>query len=309
MDKFFVNGGCSTDSQYFTGVGKCDVAEGVLDYLLITRSGAKYAIPADGDFTETIKKSLLLPYNDANKMWIVGKITTNNAPEGGDAIKNTKGTRGGSVTTGQNPISISYAMPGGVCVYNQLSKFNGMECRVLRLDRNSHVFGVADETTIKGFSASLWCTQTPEADGGDVEMITITVSFGVDYFKELSLRSNLKVSTLPDALRPIYIEKGTAAKTAKLIYGCSREALDDATCQLLATAFKPSETATEAVLAAFVDNNGNYPTAVAYANGVFTFTFATGTATATSVKLNTPDVLALAGVSGIEGDDDLAVIA
>lgn len=157
MEKFFVTGGCSTEQQLFTGVGKCDVAEGVVDYLLVTRSTAKFDVPANGDFTETIKSALALDYKDPNKMWIIGKITTNNAPEGGDMITNTKGTRGGSITTGQNPISIAYAMPAGICLFNQLSKFNGMECRVFRLDRNKNVFGVfnAEENKLMGFSASI----------------------------------------------------------------------------------------------------------------------------------------------------------
>ena len=287
MDKFFVNGGCSTNKQMFTGVGKCDVLEGVSDYLIITRPNADFEVPKDGDFTAALKTAINKPYSDDGKAWIVGKITTNNAPEGGDNITNTKGTRGGSIVTGQNPVSISYAFPGGVCMYNQLSRLKGMEVRVLRVDRNKNVFGTydADTNKLKGFSASLWITETPEADGGDVEMVTVNVSYGVDYFKELEQRSNVTLAEIPDALRPVAIVAGETTKTFAVKYTCSGEDIDGATATLLA-------------------DTGNFVgegiTAITYDSETKLFT-ATG---ATKIKLATPDVLANAGVYGIEGFDE-----
>ena len=294
MDKFFVNGGCATNKQLFTGVGKCDVLEGVSDYLIITRPNAEFAIPEDGDFTSALKTAINKPYNDEGKAWIVGKITTNNAPEGGDNISNTKGTRGGSVVTGQNPISIAYAFPGGVCMYNQLSRLKGMEVRVLRVDRSKNVFGTydTDDNKLKGFSASLWITETPEADGGDVEMVTVTVSYGVDYFKELEQRSNLTLKEIPDALRPVAIVAGETTKTFAVKYTCSGEDVDAATATLLA---EPAN---------FVGDTGDTISAVTYDSATKLFT-ATG---ATKIKLATPDVLATAGVFGVEGFDELVTL-
>lgn len=294
MDKFFVYGGCDTNKQYFTGTGKCDVKEGVTDYLVITRPNA--ACPKNqiinGDFTPVLQASLNLDYEDADKAWIVGKITTNNAPEGGDMIQNTKGTRGGSVTTGQNPITINYAFPAGVCAYNQLARLKGMECRVLRIDRNKNVFGVYDDKTetLKGFYATLWVTETPEADGGDVEMVSVIVSYGQEYFtKELEHRSNVFVTDVPEALRPVAVVKGSANLTAKVNYTCSGEAIDDATAIALAD---PT-----AWIGVNGSNEGVAITAVNYSNGEFTFV---GEGLS-KVKLTSPSELALLNVFGIEG--------
>lgn len=294
MDKFFVNGGCATNNQLFTGVGKCDVSEGVSDYLIITRPNTDFTIPADGDFTSALKTALNKPYSDEGKAWIVGKITTNNAPEGGDNISNTKGTRGGSIVTGQNPISIAYAFPGGVCKYNQLSRLKGMEARVLRVDRSKNVFGTydADTNKLKGFSASLWITETPEADGGDVEMVTVNVSYGVDYFKELEQRSNLVLKEVPEALRPVAVVAGATTGTFYVKYTCSGEDIDSATATLLADDSN------------FVGDTGETISAVSYDSSTKLFTV-TG---ATKIKLATPDILAAAGVFGVEGFDELVVL-
>lgn len=301
MDKFFVYGGCDTNKQYFTGIGKCDVKEGVTDYLVITRPNATFAKSdiVNGDFTTNLQTALALDYKSANKAWIVGKITTNNAPEGGDMVQNTKGTRGGSVTTGQNPITITYAFPAGVCAYNQLARLKGMECRVLRVDRNKNVFGVYDDKTetFKGFSATLWVSETPEADGGDVEMVSVIVSYGQDYFtKELEHRSNVFVTDVPEALRPVAVVKGSTTLTAKVNYTCSGEAIDDATATALADA--------TAWVGVNESNAEVTITAVTYTNGQFTFV---GEGLA-KVKLASPNDLAELNVFGIEGFDEFASI-
>lgn len=311
MDKFFVNGGCSTNKQYFSGVGKCDLAEGVTDYLLIGRSSAVLTVPENGDLTQAVKAALALPFDDANKLWLIGKITTNNAPEGGDMVTNTKGTRGGSITTGQNPISIAYAFPAGVCMYNQLSKFNGMECRVFRIDRNKNLFGVGELTidannviteTLKGFAAALWISNTPEADGGDVEMITVNVSYGVDYFTtELPNRSNGLVTETLVALNPVKIAKATplVAENAafSIKYNCSGEKLDSATLNLLIDDDCYEFTNVTSIALSVNANND--------IEAVVTAVDATKDIT---VKLQSPDVLETAGIVGIEGFDEAVVI-
>lgn len=309
MDKFYVNGGCAANKQYFSGAGKCDLAEGVTDYLLIGRKSAVLTVPENGDLTDAIKTALSLPYDDANKLWLVGKITTNNAPEGGDMITNTKGTRGGSVITGQNPISIAYAMPDGVCLFNQLSRFNGMECGIFRIDRNKNVFGVGEQVTandvvtetLKGFAASVWITNTPEADGGDVEMLTVNVSYGVDYFtSEFINRSNGMITETLVALNPVKIVKvATVAEGSvgafKLVYNCSGEAVDSATLGLLD-------------MECFTFTNATV-TAVTLADGIFTVTGTVTTATtAVTAQLVTPDLLEVKGVTGIEGFAENTVI-
>ena len=228
MNENFAIGGCPADKQLFTGSGNCDVQKGYIKTLLITKQNAKYEVPADGNLDAIIKESVGLPFAHPNKMWIVSDIITNGAPEGGDNITSSAGERGGSHVVGQNPMSVTYSVKHSMCKQAAMLKFKGLNVRVMEIDENKKVFGIAEDVNgaryLKGYKANLWVSTTPATASADA-LINVMVAHDVNYFtEEQPYESNGIIETAPKALQSAQLVK-TGVGRAKLLSPCSSEDL------------------------------------------------------------------------------------
>ena len=228
MNENFAIGGCPADKQLFTGSGNCDVHKGYIKTLLVTKQNAKYEVPADGNLDAIIKESVGLPFAHPNKMWIVSDIITNGAPEGGDNITSAAGERGGSHVVGQNPMSVTYSVKHSMCKQAAMLKFKGLNVRVMEIDENKKVFGIAEDVNgaryLKGYKANLWVSTTPATASADA-LINVMVAHDVNYFtEEQPYESNGIIETAPKALQSAQLVK-TGVGRAKLLSPCSSEDL------------------------------------------------------------------------------------
>ena len=228
MNENFAIGGCPADKQLFTGSGNCDVHKGYVKTLLITKQNAKYEVPADGNLDTVIKEAVGLPFAHPNKMWIVSDIITNGAPEGGDNITSSAGERGGSHVVGQNPMSVTYSVNHSMCKQAALLKFKGLNVRVMEIDDNKKVFGIAEDVNgaryIKGYKANLWVSTTPATASADA-LINVMVAHDVNYFtEEQPYESNAIIESAPKGLQSAQLVK-TGVGRAKLLSPCSSEDL------------------------------------------------------------------------------------
>ena len=228
MNENFAIGGCPADKQLFTGSGNCDVHKGYIKTLLVTKQNAKYEVPADGNLDAIIKESVGLPFAHPNKMWIVSDIITNGAPEGGDNITSSAGERGGSHVVGQNPMSVTYSVKHSMCKQAAMLKFKGLNVRVMEIDENKKVFGIAEDVNgtryLKGYKANLWVSTTPATASADA-LINVMVAHDVNYFtEEQPYESNGIIETAPKALQSAQLVK-TGVGRAKLLSPCSSEDL------------------------------------------------------------------------------------
>lgn len=228
MNENFAIGGCPADKQLFTGSGNCDVQKGYIKTLLVTKQNAKYEVPADGNLDAVIKESVGLPFSHPNKMWIVSDIITNGAPEGGDNITSSAGERGGSHVVGQNPMSVTYSVKHSMCKQAAMLKFKGLNVRVMEIDENKKVFGIAEDVNgtryLKGYKANLWVSTTPATASADA-LINVMVAHDVNYFtEEQPYESNGIIETAPKALQSAQLVK-TGVGRAKLLSPCSSEDL------------------------------------------------------------------------------------
>lgn len=228
MNENFAIGGCPADKQLFTGSGNCDVSKGYVKTLLITKQNAKYAVPADGNLDAIIKESVGLPFAHPNKMWVIADIITNGAPEGGDNITSAAGERGGSHVVGQNPVSVTYSVKHSMCKQAAMLKFKGLNVRVLEVDENKKVFGIAEDVNgtryIKGYKANLWVSTTPATASADA-LINVMVAHDVNYFtEEQPYESNAIIESAPKGLQSAQLVK-TGVGKAQLLSPCSGEDL------------------------------------------------------------------------------------
>ena len=228
MNENFAIGGCPADKQLFTGSGNCDVQKGYIKTLLITKQNAKYEVPADGNLDAIIKESVGLPFAHPNKMWIVSDIITNGAPEGGDNITSSAGERGGSHVVGQNPMSVTYSIKHSMCKQAAMLKFKGLNVRVMEIDENKKVFGIAEDVNgaryLKGYKANLWVSTTPATASADA-LINVMVAHDINYFtEEQPYESNAIIESAPKALQSAQLVK-TGVGRAKLLSPCSSEDL------------------------------------------------------------------------------------
>ena len=230
MNENFAIGGCPADKQLFTGSGNCDVQKGYIKTLLVTKQNAKYEVPADGNLDAIIKESVGLPFAHPNKMWVINDIITNGAPEGGDNITSSAGERGGSHVVGQNPMSVTYSVKHSMCKQAAMLKFKGLNVRVLEIDENKKVFGIAEDVNgaryIKGYKANLWVSITPATASADA-LINVMVAHDVNYFtEEQPYESNAIIESAPKGLQSAQLVK-TGVGRAKLLSPCSGEDLGD----------------------------------------------------------------------------------
>lgn len=234
MSKSFARGGCpSSTKELFTGSGNCDVKKGYIKSLILGKVSAKLEL-ADGDVDvqdiQHLHDNLYTREPNPNKMWIVDGIVTNGAPEGGDNITSTNGERGGSRIVGQNPVSVTYSVSHSICKLANLLQFKGMKVRVIEVDENDTLFGIAKPTAdtlnapieMQGYLATLWVTVTPATASADA-LINIHIAHDMSYFeKEEPVMSGIKYLTLPEAKAPASVVK-VGKGTAKVMINCSGE--------------------------------------------------------------------------------------
>lgn len=234
MSKSFARGGCpSTTKELFTGSGNCDVKKGYVKSLILGKVSSALEL-ADGDVDvqdiANLQGNLYTREPNINKMWIIDGIVTNGAPEGGDNITSSNGERGGSRIVGQNPVSVTYSVSHSICKLSNLLQFKGMKVRVIEVDDNDTLFGIANKTTetlgstlqLKGYLASLWVTVTPATASADA-LINIHIAHDVDYFtKEEPNMSGIKYPVLPEAKAPASVVR-VGKGTAKVMINCSGE--------------------------------------------------------------------------------------
>lgn len=283
--------GLCNNNRPRTGLPNCDIEPGAIVALLYTPGNAVF--PMDETFAETLEAYL---YGTGSQYIIPIKNITDDPLTGGDANTQDKGTRGGSVTIGENQTLISYQIDGGSCFVKELYKFEGMTGRFFLVDSKGICWGTAiqqgGKTMWRGFAATDIFPREIPANGTTPFGVYLDVRFSMNYREEKKNRAGLYIglSAVPDGLIGVTLQAGTAG-TAKVVTACGG---DDVTAE-----WGSSWAATM-----FVTESGTEATTVSYDDTTKLLSIAP----AGSYRIAEASVLKAGEITGLDGAETFTTI-
>lgn len=276
-------GNCGSERPY-TKKGSCDIPESTINTLIITDLNANY--PLDVDTFKTAFEGYF-SVDGIQRMYPV-KDLVGSANNGGEINAPELGTFGGPTPNGITAFNVVYQINAGSCMYKELSKLNGHDVRVFRVDKKKNIYGtVVTKNNVdyfSGFKAKVYAQEMP--DSGDAAyVLNLAVYYSTDYESESQNKHGFNIGNVPDGLEGIKLIPGSVTATAKVVTSCG--GMD----------ITPMYTWTADM---FVDSAGTNPTSVNTTTASGYITFSPNGA----YKIANAEILDAGNVIGYEGVDE-----
>lgn len=286
--KRIIESNCAPNQKVHTKVGKCAKFEGTPHGWVIHDESESF--PTD---KALLNAALALGIYASGSKRIVPAIggVTDYQVSGGD-VKTAQEGFGPESPIGLNAKRSDYIInEGGLCLLGQLQKLNGMQVRIMPVDKNKTIYGTitksGDKEVFRGFLATVFAARR-ENTGSQTGAIIFSVFYDADYENEEKNLSAIGLTQQLEGLSGVLLER-TAAGKAKVVASCSNEDLTEVYGEDLA------------VPALYVDAAGENPANVEYntATKELSFTPATG-----SYKIADAKTLKDADIEGLEGEEE-----
>jgi hypothetical protein len=282
---------CKTNDYAHTKTGNCAIFDGTPTGLIFTDKDSLYSM--DGEtFDAEIREAVYKKGKDRVTPLMYGIVAM--SVSGGDLRTSQEGF-GPETPNGLNALREDYTIDsGGFCLYKQLSKLNGRQMRVFKIDASGNIFGTAiikdGEEKFRGYSATIGVSRRIST-GEQTGAILLSILYRTNFQNEDINTHSVEFSGGDiEGLEGIKLKK-TAAGKAKVITSCESE---DITELLGADLAEPD---------LYVSKTGTKPTAVIYASGELTFT------PAAAYRIVDAAALQAANINGYEGENEYVDIA
>jgi hypothetical protein len=285
-----VAGNCNKNGNAHTRTGSCAIFEGTPNALILTNKSALFS-PDEAAFNTEIKEGIYAP-SKGRVIPVTGIVSL--TANGGDLRTSQEGF-GGEKPNGLNPLREDYTITeGGFCLYKQLSKLNGIQVRMFKVDDQLRAFGTSTinegEEKTRGYLVTVGVSRRISTGSDQTGAIILSLLYSANFQNEDINANAVQLDELPEGLSGIRLKK-TGSGKAKVFTACDAEDITDDYGVNLA---EP---------ALYKNRAGGNPTAVAYASGELTFT------PAAAYKIVDAAALKAEGIEGYEGEEDYVDIS
>lgn len=203
-----------------TGNERCAKKERETIGLILTDPAARYPFDA-----ETFNSELngYIVTNGIRRIYPISDVLGIDS-SGGDTTTSDIGF------SGTRPIRTSqvvrtYQIEGGDCLYKELSKFNGKQMRLFRVDADQYIYGTAikerDADYFAGFLGYVW-VRSIESTGTDEYQFYLEFYYSNKYDTEKQNMHAFPLSEIPQGLIAVRLESVTGTPAgAKVVANCS----------------------------------------------------------------------------------------